>query len=188
MAATTYVDEAIHLVAGGAYVVVGVTIGDAGKAAARRAARRVPPVRGRRFHWHKEDERERLAMLQVIAAHAAGCIAYIATPASSRAREAIRQRCLGDVARTLAESTTTLDLVIESRQHRNDQHDASTLVTLRQSLPAATELAYAHQLPSGEPLLWLADALAGAVLALARRDSHYVTALPAGLLELHTAA
>ena len=75
-----------------------------------------------------------------------------------------------------------LDLTIESRQHRNDQRDSSTLIRARQQ--HSIELAYAHATPTEESLLWMADAIAGAVLADERKDGRYVAALPPKLLTI----
>jgi hypothetical protein len=176
-----FVDEAIYQPGEGVYVLAAVLLEDSAKAAARRAARRVPVIRGRRCHWHKEEDREQFAMLKALERHSAGALAYVATPARGRDQEAIRQGLLfqlaGDAARRDA-----VDLTIESRQHRNDQRDSSTLIKARREL--SIELAYAHATPSEEPLLWMADAIAGAVLAQARKDGRYVAALARGVLTI----
>ena len=174
-----FVDEAIYQPGDGVYVVAAVLLDDTKKASARRAASRIPPIRGRRFHWHNEDPRERFAMLAVVVQHAVGCLAYVATPARGRAQEAIRQGFLHRLVQDLARHQT-IDLVVESRQHHNDQRDSSTLIRARQEL--SVDLGYTHLTPADDPLLWMADAIAGAVLGQARKDGRYVTALPSGLL------
>jgi hypothetical protein len=47
-------------------------------------------------------------------------------------------------------------------------------------------LDYRHEGPRQEPLLWLADALAGAVRSQIRKDNRYVAALPADRLTIRT--
>ncbi|MHB8660238.1 MAG: hypothetical protein ACYC91_20335 [Solirubrobacteraceae bacterium] len=175
------VDEAIYQPGDGVYVLAAVLVDESAKAEARRAARRVPVIRGRRFHWHKEDDREQFAMLRAIEQHSLGAIAYVASPARGREQEAIRQALMVLLAKDAAHRKAT-ELTIESRQHRNDGRDGSTLIKVRREM--SIELAYAHAKPTDEPLLWMGDAIAGAVLAQARKDGRYVEALPSGLLSI----
>jgi hypothetical protein len=74
-------------------------------------------------------------------------------------------------------------LVIESREHRNDTKDAATIERARRAGVASPTLSYAFERPTGEPLLWLADAACGAISAqLAEGNPAYVNRLPAGLV------
>jgi hypothetical protein len=60
--------------------------------------------------------------------------------------------------------------VIESRGDRDDRRDRSTIVAAQKSMRASPTIAYRFERPSVEPMLWWADALAGAA-ALATRGA-----------------
>ena len=73
-------------------------------------------------------------------------------------------------------------VVIESRQERNDRKDRQVLAALA-AMDFDADFRYTHELPQNEPLLWVADALAGAVSAdLAGRDREYAARL-AGVVD-----
>jgi hypothetical protein len=55
-------------------------------------------------------------------------------------------------------------LILESRQERNNQRDRRRIMAAQRAGKASVELTYRFGLPSSEPLLWLADAVASAVL------------------------
>lgn len=102
-------------------------------------------------------------MLGVAAAEAAYLVAYVHRPALRRDHESIRAMLLATLLSDLAKNEV-IELLIESRQRSGVVSD---------------ELDYRHTGPRQEPLLWLADALAGAVTtAQSRKDGSYLAALP----------
>jgi hypothetical protein len=66
--------------------------------------------------------------------------------------------------------------VLESRQDHNDARDRQVIGSRRPVADASLD--YRHEGPRQEPLLWLADALAGAVMSEIRKDGRYVASLP----------
>ena len=146
-----FVDEAIYQPGDGIYVLAAVLVPDSSKAAARRAARRIPVIRGRRFHWHKEADREQFAMLKAVEQYSRGALAYVATPARTRKQETIRQELLFQLAGNIARADSA-DLTIESRQHRNDQRDSSTLIKARKELTIDVAHVHATSGKAGRPL------------------------------------
>jgi len=70
------------------------------------------------------------------------------------------------------------DLVLESRQEHNDQKDRQTIMWAQKAGWASADLRYGFARPRDEPLLWVADAMAGAVSAdLAEESDSYLKAL-----------
>ena len=154
----------------------------ANKTKVRRALRRIPPRGRRRLHWHHEDDRERIATLQLIMDQGTGLLAYRWSPAPTRTHETIRGHLLTELAADLA-ARDVIDLVIESRQEHNDARDRNVLAQAQSKNRAPSNMNYDHQNPSDEPLLWLPDALAGAVLSQTRRDGPYATFVEAVTLK-----
>ena len=53
-------------------------------------------------------------------------------------------------------------VVIESRQEHNDRRDRATISRAQRARQASPSLHYGFAKPATEPVLWMADALAGA--------------------------
>jgi hypothetical protein len=178
------VDEAMIIRGAGSYILVAVLIADDRRAEARSQAVRLLPRRRRRFHFRSEAETERVAMLRLIADQAAAATALIASPHRLSTAERTRQQLLRDLAITSLGGHRTVELVLESRELQNDRLDRQTLIDARHAGDVPADLSYVHLVPSQEPLLWLADALAGAVRASLLGTPRYLELLPARLLTL----
>ena len=73
-------------------------------------------------------------------------------------------------------------LVFETRQEHNDAKDRRAILRAQKAQVAPNNLSYVFQAPEAEPLLWLADAAAGAVAAaLCGQTDAYVKALAGAL-------
>lgn len=175
-----FVDESILLAGHGCYVLAAVVLPTERKAHVRRAARRALPA-GRTFHWTKERPEVREAMLKVISDGASHLFAYGHRPVVRREHENTRGRLLNALVDDL-EAIGVLELVLESRQDHNDAVDRQTIGS--RDHPTASALDYRHDGPRQEPLLWLADALSGAVMAQIRKEGRYVDLLPEGRLTI----
>jgi hypothetical protein len=176
------VDESIVLPGGGCYVLAGVVLPSARKAAVRRAARRLTRPGHARFHWKDEERQDRMAMLDLLVDHAAALHAYASQPAARRDHEVIRARLLTELLTDLPRGV--LDLLIESRQPHNDRADRQVIAAAQRSGGASPDLDYHHARPLSEPLLWLPDALAGAVMARVRKEGQYLERLAGARLIL----
>lgn len=171
------VDESILLTGNRCYVLAGVALEGKRKAIVRRAVRKIPVSGRRQFHWKGEEERERFAMIDVLVNEAASLFAYVQRPAPHRFHERGRAEMLGQLLGDLCRSGA-VDLVIESRQSYRDQLDRQTIIQAQAAGTASNDLSYGHVIPAQEPLLWLADALAGAVMASTRKANQYISAFP----------
>lgn len=175
------VDESILLAGSGCYLLACVVIPDDRRARTRRAVRRAAV--GSRFHWKDERDDARMRMLGVVAGEAAHLFGYIRRPTVRREHGRVRKELLGALLMDLT-STGTLDLLIESRQRPNDLKDRQVIARAVAGGQSPTDLNYRHSGPEQEPLLWLADAFAGALMAQVRGDGRFVAALPTSLLAI----
>jgi hypothetical protein len=89
-----------------------------------------------------------------------------------RARALCMTRLLWD-----ARALEVADLVIESRQERNDKKDRRTILRALQAQGASPNLHYRFERPKAEPLLWLPDAVAGATATQLTEGGAYLDAL-----------
>ena len=175
------IDESILLSGAGCYLLACVVIPDDRRAHVRRAIRRAAV--GNHFHWKDEREDAQLRMLRVVGLEAAHLFAHVRRPTVRREHERVRTELLGALLNDLSE-TPTLDLLIESRQHVNDLKDRQVIVSSVVAGETSPEMNYGHAGPNQEPLLWAADALAGAVMAQVRGEGKFLASLPPGLLKL----
>jgi hypothetical protein len=159
-----YVDESLRLDGEGRYVLAAVLV-PAARADEVRAVLRSTLRRGqRRYHWHDEGPASRLAMTRVVAALGLDAVAVTSTPVDGTRQERARRRCLRvllwEVQRRGIEH-----VVLESRQQRNPE-DERMIAYARQAGWVSGALRYDFQRPPDEPLLWLPDVVAGAVVRL----------------------
>jgi hypothetical protein len=174
------VDESILLSGHGCYVLGCVVLPVEAKARVRRATRRAIPA-GRTFHWTKERPEVRHGMLQVLADDASYLFAYSHRPVVRREHEWTRAHLLNALLDDL-EAANVAEVVLESRQAHNDARDRQVIGAHQQKENSILD--YRHDGPRQEPLLWLADALAGAVMSQIRKDNRYVAALPSDRLTI----
>jgi hypothetical protein len=153
------VDESILLAGAGCYLLACVVVPDDRRAKVRREVRRAAV--GNHFHWKDEREDAQFRMLGVLSDGAVHLFAYVRRPTVRREHERVRAQLLGALLTDLA-ATPTRDLLIESRQRVNDLKDRHVIATAIRSGRVSPDMNYGHSGPDQEPLLWLADALAGA--------------------------
>ncbi|MHB8324618.1 MAG: hypothetical protein ACYDHB_09400 [Candidatus Dormibacteria bacterium] len=168
--ATAYVDESIRMEPP-LYVLAAVLVAPTDEIAARQAMAAFSlPHRAPRFHWHDERENRRLAMLRCLADLRLPIHAYVRPgPVHGQHAGRARSRCLTSLLQDLRLRSVGR-LVIESREPHNDRRDARTILGAQQGRLAASSLEFQFARPREEPLLWPADAVAGAV-ASSRADT-----------------
>lgn len=177
-----YVDESLRQSGGGLYLVAAVVI--AGEEnhleQLRHEVDHVKLAREASFHWRNEADPQRFAMLAWIAGAKLPVRAYVHRPTLPRHQARARAQCLKALLWD-AKELGVKELVLESRQPHNDQKDRQSIVWAQKAGVAAAELRYGFARPREEPLLWAADAMAGAVSAAAAQETdRYILALPPG--------
>ncbi|KAA0233129.1 MAG: hypothetical protein EDR02_14460 [Actinobacteria bacterium] len=152
-------DEAAPADRRGIYYVVTAAIMLDVDAVRRGLAEVVPADRTRPFHWSAEGPRARTRMVELLIE--TGVVAHVVVhyPTGRRRQEEARRNAMVELV-PLVVADGAAELIIESRSEREDQRD-------RQSVIEAMRLAE-HTIryrwePKSESLLWVADAVCGAV-------------------------
>jgi hypothetical protein len=171
-----YVDESLRLTGAGWYVLAAVVVPGARADDVRTALRAGPPGGRRRYHWHDEDARSREAMAARIGALRLDAVVVVTTPVTPRRSERARRHCLLRLLWEL-EQRGVGDVLLESRRER-DVTDREVIGHGHRSGHVSAALRHEFGRPKDEPLLWLADVVAGAVArAVAEDDPTYLDLL-----------
>lgn len=135
----------------------------------------------RRFHWRDERPEYReefMALVAGLAPREVFALAYCQVTVNQKKAQHARVRSIWALVDDLRQRDVGT-LVFESRQERNDVQDRREIISAQKAGVAAANLVYRHGRPKEEPLLWLPDAVAGAVGDdVARQDRRYVEMLP----------
>ena len=161
------------------YVVASVQVDAHHAARLRYDIKGLLPPRAGRFHWRNESEASRFRMLEVLTGSEAIAEVYVCT--ATQKQERSRTQCIELMLWDLMTGDAP-ELVFESRQEHNDRRDRSKILNSQKRGAAPELLRYSFELPHREPLLWLADAAAGAVSASYAGDGRYVARLGASVL------
>jgi hypothetical protein len=176
-----FVDESIRTGPSGVYLVAAAVVIPADLDRARRTVVSALLPNQPRFHWRNESELQRRVMLERVANLPAKVLAYACRPVPRR-QDRARALCIDRMLWDFAELGVT-KVTFESREEHNDRKDAFTIRNAQRAKRAPATLQYSFARPLEEPLLWLPDALAGAVIAdLATQRSSYLSALPEGFV------
>lgn len=157
-----FADESYRASPPGLFVLAAVTVLPSDDAEAlRHALRSVAPNTKNPFHWRHEAEPRRLAMLGVLSAARLVDVTVVATsPVQPRRQERARGTCVRQLGWELNRLGVTR-LVLESRGSQ-DVADRRVLSGLQQAGWLPRSFVFTHG-SKAEPLLWMADAVAGAV-------------------------
>ncbi len=176
-----FVDESIRQSPPGDVYLVGaaVLIGS-GEDDARSRLRSLLLPGQTRLHFRMEREERRMALLSVLSDLDLGVLAAWCQPVSRRRQGPARRACLTALAGDL-DREGVAELVLERRDEAGNRLDRQTFLDARHG--GIADLVYRFAAPEDEPLLWAADAVAGAVCAhVAGSTSRYYEALRPGVL------
>jgi hypothetical protein len=158
-----YIDESLR-VADGLYVMAAVIIGLEQEEPWRAALRDLLYRRQRRLHWRDENELRRASLISAVTEMRPSGVVVIGAGMEPGRQERARRKC---AERLLWEVTRrgVHAVVFERRHDELDARDrvmASALIR-RRVLPAGLRASWTAAI--NEPLLWLADIVAGAAAA-----------------------
>lgn len=178
-----YVDESVPEMSNGlCYVVAAAVLVHNDHAQAREKIRKLLLPGQARFHWTSERAERRFAMLELVAALDVMAIVQASFPCGRKRQNQARRSCLTSLLGDLA-SHQVGQVVIEHRDEAGDRLDRQTFVAAKHG--GIAEVAYGFRAGADEPLLWVADAIAGAVSGhLAGWTSTYYERLAPNLLLL----
>jgi hypothetical protein len=161
------IDESNSSTGPGLYVLAAVLVPLRVAGGLRASLRALLLPKQQRLHWTKESQRRRLKTLQLVVDSAVLRYAYV-TRAPWRQHESVRSRSLGLILRNHCAAAT--QLVIESREAHRDRHDRQVVADARRNAILSHNVEVGFMEPRDEPLLWAADAIAGATLACVTRS------------------
>ncbi|WP_067071844.1 hypothetical protein [Carbonactinospora thermoautotrophica] len=172
---TAYVDESAALELG-CYLLAAVVVDDADVEHARTAMRALQVGTGK-LHWHTEGPERRLKIVSEVAALGHLSVVVVGHGVGRR-QERGRRKCLEVLLPELA-TLGVARAVFETRA-AYDRQDQAMIAACRSKglIDRAFRVEFGFPAgPAGEPLLWLADAVCGAVLAERRGDGTYAMLL-----------
>ncbi len=155
---TALVDETQRA---GEYLLAAVIVTEPRHAALRDEARALR-IGGRKLHWHDESAARRTYLVHQLAAMPISSVVVVRAARPTEGAERARHKCLEGLL-------VELDLrdvdhaILEAREPSQNRRDLDLVARLRQGRRVRSKLRVDHAAGPTEPLLWLADILAGAV-------------------------
>lgn len=172
---TAYADESFDEQDGGGYYVLAAACFELSAydharetAALLRGGHRIS-----KLHWTKMNPEHREHAAKAVAAVEGFHIVTIGAPVPKRRQERARARCLDRLVVEL-HGYGIEALVIEAREPELNRRDVKTVEGVRHRLsPVGASFRVDHVPGPAEPLLWIADVVAGAVRAEQEGDPQY---------------
>lgn len=115
-----------------------------------------------KLHWRDEGEKRRNAIMRAVAACELEHVVVVRAGAVDNRPERRRRKCLERLLFEL-ELKAVSDIVFESRGPADDRRDIQMLNALRGQRVVSTATRITHVVGRHEPLLWIPDAVCGAV-------------------------
>jgi len=170
-----WVDESVSIgVDRSGFYVLAASVGDPSAAEAMRSAmRELVPKPRRRLHWHSEAAGTRRAAVDRIAALDLVHVVVVREVVEARRQERARRHCLERLLFEL-DQLEVARVWLESRGPTPDRRDVVMVDALRRSAAVSAKLRVGFARPSEEPMLWIPDAIAGAVRHGRRTGDHGV--------------
>ncbi len=134
-------------------------------------------------HWTQMEALERKHACSAVAAIEGMHIVAVGAPVPPRRQERARSRCLEHLVPEL-HGYGVRTLVMEARTPALNKRDVHTVITARYALPKGTRFTVEHTPGAQEPLLWMADVLAGAVRASREGEHTYRCILAERIYEI----
>lgn len=129
----------------------------------RDALRALLQGRQRRLHWRDETAPRRTKIAAAISAMGVTAVVVVGVPMANRRQERARRICMETLLPTLERDYRVSRVLMEARTQnliRKDREQVANLVGKKLITPA---LRVGSARPLEEPMLWIPDAVAGAV-------------------------
>lgn len=163
-----WVDESIHSPASeapeGMYVLAATVADPSACDPTREALRNLVRKGATRLHWRDESEEMRRDITAAIASCDLISTVVIGTRLDQARQERARRKCMQRLLHELQQLAVT-QVWLESRTQTLNRKDLKLVDALRAEGTMARALRVDFGLPSVEPMLWVPDAIAGAVSA-----------------------
>jgi hypothetical protein len=140
--------------------------------AIRAVMRPLRPPNRRKLRWHDESPENRRKVIATLAGLEAMYVIAARHCAADEASASRRARCLAALVAEL-DAAEVERYVLESRNDGQDRKDQRLIAGMRASRRLPNGLAVEHMRGADEPLLWIADIVAGAFGAASRGDDSF---------------
>lgn len=137
----------------------------------------------KKLHWHQESDSRRRKIVSSISDLEAIHMVIVRNGRPGERPERRRRKCLEKLFCEL-ESADVAKAVLEAREHKQNKYDMQMLQNMRSRQLLRTGFRIEHLPGPAEELLWVADAVAGAVTAKRCGNAEFLDAL-GSCLELH---
>lgn len=157
-----YVDESAHTkLDGGCYILAAAMLAPEDRGDVRDSMRSLAPSQGQRFHWRLESDSGRRKATALVADLPVLHLVVVGTRLDRRKQERARRRCLSCLLYEL--DIHGVDRVfLESRTPTLNKADIDAVTFFKNSGVVDRGVRVEHDYPLEEPLLWIADLVAGA--------------------------
>ncbi len=169
-----WVDESIHTpdesTPSGLYVMAAAIGYPSTAEATREVLRSLVPKRQVRLHW-RDDAPMHGKVIDAIAASQVANVVVVGSPLDPRNQERARRKCLERLLWELCKTWDASTVWLESRTASLNRKDMRLVDALRGQRALSARIRVEIELPSQEPMLWVADAIAGCVAAARKGDA-----------------
>jgi hypothetical protein len=185
-ALSAWVDESV-IVGGpahpdGTYTLAAVVAETAAAGGIRDLLRELTLTRGGRLHWVDESSKRRDRIIAAVTALDVAAIVTIGSPMHRSKQERARRCCLERLFYELG-LMSVADVQLESRTATPDRRDLRLVDSARDKGLISRDLKVGFARPRDEPMLWLPDAVAGAVTAAKLGEPRWLLAMSEILTE-----
>lgn len=157
-----------------AYLLAAVVVGADRAEAVREVLRALRYRRQSRLHWRSEDDPRKAKIAVEIGALGLPATVVIGTPLAKARQERARGKCMEALLPPL-EASGVDRVFLEARQQGLVRRDMRLVDACRSKGLITPGIRVEAAFPSEEPLLWLPDAVAGAVGAARTGQSEYLS-------------
>ncbi|MGY4767464.1 hypothetical protein ACXC9Q_11165 [Kribbella sp. CWNU-51] len=133
---------------------------------------------GVRLHWVGESVKRRDLVVEAVARMDIAAILTVGTPMERSRQERARRCCLERLLSELDQFGVS-EAWLESRAAAQDRRDLRLVDSARRKRLISPDLQVGFARPSAEPMLWLPDAVAGAMSAAVLGEERWLTAMAA---------
>ncbi|MFC7326597.1 DUF3800 domain-containing protein [Marinactinospora rubrisoli] len=182
-----YADESFHEADSGGFYVLAAAVFDGDPDNARETIRTIHGShRTYKSHWTKMDAHRRKLVAAEVADLCGVYLVAMGAPCPRGRQERARAKCLHALVPELHGYGVEV-LCCEARTPALDQRDVRTVIDARFALVKGSRFEVRHVLGHQEPLLWVADVVAGAVRARLHGAEEYYEIIKASVYEIEVA-
>ncbi|GAA2103151.1 hypothetical protein GCM10009759_38210 [Kitasatospora saccharophila] len=162
---TAWSDESFQEENSSGFYIIAAAVIEPGAEEGARDTMRALRCRGgradRKLHWTEMDHRQRTDAARAVASLQGLHVVTFGAPVPVRRQERARAKCLAELVAGL-HGLGVDRLYVEAREPSLNERDVRTVMAARRTLPTGSAFRVEHVHGGNEPLLWIADVVAGA--------------------------